>query len=140
MADEILRRLERQLAQNGDDEAWFKVQARRRLLGLPYEEARISGTENNMSLYQNDWIRPDHGSIGLITRFNNGWRVETWWDDNEWDNYGLHPGEPISWTTITYDEDDDNVANAIYCSTVDCATKCHQRRVSAVVDGTIHYE
>jgi len=139
MADEILRRLQRQLSQSEeDDELWFKVQARRRLIGLPYQEARVSEVEDHMDSFREE--DPEHGDKGLITYLNNGWHVETWWDDNEWGDHGDYPGYPIGWTTITYDEDNFDVARAIHCMQLECAITCHQKRVNAIIDGTIHYE
>lgn len=143
--DEDLRALEREYQSTGDPEIWAQLQVRRQRAGLLYDRAYILRVQSHEQILRKlqmarRWqpgIR--HGEHLLVTKLSNGWHIETWWDDNEWDEYGLYPGEFIAWTTLVYDDPEEGhqVGSAVYCQTMDCAITHHREKVQSIIDGTI---
>jgi len=136
MADERLRHLERMYKSSGDRKDWAVLQNTKRRSDLPYERTYILHVQSHEKILR---IKgPQHGEHLLITKLSNGWNVETWWDDNEWDdpdheNYE----EQIGWTTLVFDHDEAQIGSAMYCEHFDCAIKHHQEKVQGIIEGTI---
>jgi hypothetical protein len=127
--DKSLREIEREYGLSGDRKDWLRLQVARMRAGQPYERTFVERTDNREDTYG-----VSHGEKWLETFFNNGWRIETWWDANYFDT-GI---SVIGWTTIVYDASGDQVGAAVHCgSDDDCAENCHNYRVMDIVSGYI---
>jgi len=138
--DKSIRQLEREYVASGDPRTWLQLQQKRRRAFLPYERAyivkqRIESDEDEIeTLWENEDL---HGYRLAETILSNGWKVETWYDSNPTDDQDFYLDE-IGWTTIVDDSIPDQVGMAIHCGGDDgCATRCHQRQVESIIDGTI---
>ena len=140
-----IRSLEREWHSKRDPEIWEQLQAARQRESLPYDRTRILSTQSHEKILRKlqkhrRWspgVR--HGEHLLFTKLSNDWFIETWYDENEWDEHGSYPGEPIAWTTLVYQNENryDQVGPAVHCRTIDCALSCHQEKVQGAIDGSI---
>jgi hypothetical protein len=127
--DQSLREIEREYSLSGDRRDWLRLQMALMRTGQPYERTFVERTDNREDTYE-----ISHGEKWLETFFNNGWRIETWWDDNYFDT-GI---SIIGWTTLVYNDSEEQVGAAVHCgSDDDCAENCHSYRVMDIISGYI---
>jgi hypothetical protein len=139
--DRGLRNLEREYHQTGSRETWLKLQLARMRSGQPYERTFIEKREEANPFNWEDWPSPDHGENLIKTFLNNGWIVDTWYDENEWGSESRPEWSEdgiIGWTTIVTDAEQNEIGSAVHCGTDDsCGERCHQNKVNDIIAGTI---
>jgi len=133
--DADIRQLEREFELSGDRRVWLRIQIAKMRASQPYERTFIESQDVDDEVAED----PEMSDRLVETRLNNGWRVETWWDEHGYD----FVGPPIGWTTIVTRPDkiancDDEVGGALHCGDdADCARSCHDDRVNSIIDGSI---
>jgi hypothetical protein len=134
-SDVNIRQLERAWNTSGDRSDWLQLQLALRRAGKPYERTFI---DDQIYEEPEDEEGFEHGETWIKTKLNNGWGVETWWDQNNNDE-----GDLIGWTTVSYRDPEDQIGMAVHCGdNDDCADRCHQRKVDSIINGSIeeYYE
>lgn len=135
--DNAIRKLEREYSQTADREVWLKLQIAKMRAGEPYERTFVIRTPHQP--YQLEG--KVHGVVWLQTDFNNGWYIQTWWDDTEAayedPDFDDEYFPPVGWVTSVYPNQLAGIV-AIRCSNDDaCARRCHANIVEACIDGSI---